>query len=258
MAYVNYEISDRIAVVTIDNPPMNAMSMAARIDLGKVFEEMEDRRDDIAAAVLTGAGDKAFVAGANIKAFLDLTPETAKARIMKTYDIYGKVESFTRPVIAAIHGYCLGGGLELALCCDIRYASEDAVFGFPEVNLSIFPGNSGTVRALHFLTVGKLKELVFSGDRIDAVQALNIGLIEKIVPTGRSLEAAVELAKRIAKRGPLGVAAAKQVINRNRDLTMAQGLELESDAWADLTKTEDMREGALAFLEKRKPTYRGR
>ena len=255
---VYYEIENRVARVFLNHPPMNALDMPTREALGEAFRELDRQKDDVAAVVLAGAGEKAFAAGADIKAFLDLTPETAKARIRKTYDIYGAVESFTRPVIAAIHGYCLGGGLELALCCDIRYASEEAVFGFPEVNLSIFPGNSGTVRGLHFLTVGKLKELVFSGDRVPAAEAREIGLIEKVVPEGRALEEALALARRIAKRGPLGVAAAKRVINRNRDLDLAAGLELESNAWAELTETEDMKEGARSFLEKRKPVYRGR
>lgn len=255
---VRYEIKDRVAQVFLDHPPMNALDMDTRMALGRVFQKLDQRRGEVMAVVLAGSGEKAFAAGADIKAFLDLDPETAKRRIMRTYDIYNSVENFVRPVIAAVHGYCLGGGLELALCCDVRYASEEAKFGFPEVNLSIFPGNSGTARALHFLSVGKLKELVFSGERIDAAQALEIGLIEKVVPKGQALEAALELAHKIAKHGPLGIAAAKKAINRNRDLCMSQALELESDLWSGLAASEDMKEGARAFLEKRKPVYQGK
>jgi enoyl-CoA hydratase len=168
------------------------------------------------------------------------------------------VENFEWPVIAAIHGFCLGGGLELALSCDIRYAEETAKFGFPEVNLSVFPGNGGIWRSLFHLPVGKLKELVFTGEMISATEALTLGLIEKVVPPGKVMEAVMELAAKIIGKGPLGVAAGKKVINRARDLSLHQGLELESDLWANLTTTEDMKEGAQAFIEKRKPQYRFR
>jgi enoyl-CoA hydratase/carnithine racemase len=168
------------------------------------------------------------------------------------------VENFEWPVIAAIHGFCLGGGLELALSCDIRYAEETAKFGFPEVNLSVFPGNGGIWRSLFHLPVGKLKELVFTGEMISATEALTLGLIEKVVPPGKVMEAAMELAAKIVEKGPLGVAAGKKVVNRARDLSLHQGLELESDLWANLTATEDMKEGAQAFIEKRKPQYKCR
>jgi enoyl-CoA hydratase/carnithine racemase len=166
------------------------------------------------------------------------------------------VENFQWPVIGAVHGFCLGGGLELALCCDIRYAEETAKFGFPEVNLSVFPGNGGIARSLYHVPVGKLKELVFTGEMISASDAFALGFIEKVVPPGKSMEAALELAARIVEKGPLGVAAGKKVINRARDLSIQQGLELESDLWANLTATEDMKEGARAFIEKRKPQYK--
>lgn len=252
------EIENRIAKVFINHPPLNALDMPTRLALEEVFQELEQRQDEIAAVVLAGAGDKAFAAGADIKAFLELTPATAKERTMRTHEIYGRIENFVRPVIAAVHGFCLGGGLELALACDIRYADPGATFGFPEVNLAVFPGNGGTARALHFLTVGRFKELVFSGKRIDAQQAVQYGLIEEVTPQGKALERALELAAQIAKKGPLGVAAAKQVINRTRDLPLAQGLDLESDAWSRLTDTEDIKEGARAFMDKRKPAYKGR
>jgi enoyl-CoA hydratase/carnithine racemase len=168
------------------------------------------------------------------------------------------VENFEWPVIAAIHGFCLGGGLELALCCDFRYAEETAKLGFPEVNLSVFPGNGGIWRSLFHIPLGKLKELVFTGETISATEALRLGLLEKVVPPGKVMEAAMELAAKIIEKGPLGVATVKKVINRARDLSLNQGLELESDLWANLTATEDMKEGAQAFIEKRKPQYRCR
>ncbi|UCG65178.1 MAG: enoyl-CoA hydratase/isomerase family protein [Deltaproteobacteria bacterium] len=251
-----YEIRDQVAIVTIDHPPMNALDVATKEDIGEIFMELDDRRGEIRAVILHGAGDKAFAAGADIKAFLELNPDTAKRRLSRSHQTYSIVEHFVWPVIAAIHGYCLGGGLELALCCDIRCAEETAKLGFPEVSLSVFPGNGGTKRALYSIPLGKLKELIYTGDMIDATEALNMGLVEKVVPPGKAMDAALELAAKIMKRGPLAVAAAKRVLNRTRDLSLEQGLELESDLWANLASSEDMKEGARAFLEKRKPEYK--
>ncbi len=253
-----YELQGQVALVHLDNPPMNALDPATKRALGAVFAELTARKDEIRAVVLAGEGEKAFVAGADIKSFPELTPESARARLAETHDIYRAVEEYHWPVIAAIHGYCLGGGLELALCCDVRYAGEDAVFGFPEVRLSIFPGNGGTARGLYFLSLGRFKELVYSGRNISAAEALEYGLIERVTPRGGHLDAAMDLAGQIARRGPLGVAAAKRVINRNRDLWLRARLELETDHWAALAASEDMKEGARAFIEKRRPVYQGR
>jgi len=254
----HYEIEGMVAIVTLDNPPMNALDVPTKKAIADVFMELEERRDEIRSVILRGAGDKAFAAGADIKAFLDLNPETAKRRLMRSHQMYAAVETCQWPVIAAVHGYCLGGGLELALCCDIRYADETAKLGFPEVGLSIFPGNGGTRRGHYYMSLGKLKELMFTGEMIDAEEAMKLGLVEKVVPPGRAMEAAMELAAKIKKKGPLGVAAVKKVLNRGRDLSLEQGLELESDLWAGLASTEDMKEGARAFLEKRKPVYKGK
>ena len=254
----HYEINDQIAIVTIDHPPMNALDVATKEAIGEVFKELDGRRQEIRAVILHGAGEKAFAAGADIKAFLELTPDTAKRRLFRSHQIYAMVENFEWPVIAAIHGFCLGGGLELALCCDFRYAEETAKLGFPEVNLSVFPGNGGIWRSLFHIPLGKLKELVFIGETISAAEALRLGLLEKVVPPGKVMEAAMELAAKIIEKGPLGVATVKKVVNRARDLSLNQGLELESDLWANLTATEDMKEGARAFIEKRKPQYRCR
>jgi len=253
-----YEIKGQTAIVTIDHPPMNALDAATKEAIAEVFRELDDRRQEIRAVILHGAGEKAFAGGADIKTFLELNPDTAKRRLSRSHQIYAMVENFQWPVIGAIHGFCLGGGLELALCCDIRYAEETAKFGFPEVNLSVFPGNGGIARSLYHVPVGKLKELVFTGEMISATEALSLGFIEKVVPTGKSMEAALNLAERIIEKGPLGVAAGKKVINRARDLSIQQGLKLESELWANLTVTEDMKEGARAFIEKRKPQYKCR
>lgn len=255
---VLYSIEDKIAFVTLNHPPVNALDVETKEALEGVFEELDKQRNEIRVVVMRGAGEQAFAAGADIRVFLDDEPERAKRRLTKTYRIFSMVENFSWPTIAAIHGYCLGAGLELALCCDIRYADENAQFGFPETKLSVFPGNGGTKRGLYYTPLGRLKELVFTGDMISAREAYEIGLIEKVVPAGRLMDEVKSLAEKIKKRGPLGVAAAKKVINRNRDLTLEQGLELESDVWAALAATEDMKEGARAFLDKRKPAYKAR
>ena len=253
--FAHYEIRDQVAVVTIDHPPMNALDVATKEDIGAIFNELDQRREEIRVVILHGAGEKAFAAGADIKTFLELTPDTAKRRLMRSHQIYATVENFQWPVIAAIHGYCLGAGLELALCCDIRYAEQSAKLGFPEVNLSVFPGNGGTRRALYHMPLGKLKEWVYTGAIVQASEALEYGLVERVVPDGTVMEQAMELAHKIAGKGPLGVAAAKRVLNRTRDFALNEGLELESDFWANLTATEDMKEGARAFIEKRKPVF---
>ncbi|MBM4328616.1 MAG: 3-hydroxybutyryl-CoA dehydratase [Deltaproteobacteria bacterium] len=252
-----YEIKDRIAVVTIDHPPMNALNMATREAIAAVFAELDEQRREIRAVALTGAG-KAFAAGADIKTFLELEPVSSRSRSKRSHEILGIIENFEWPVIAALHGYCLGGGLELALACDIRYADPATKLGFPEVTLSVFPGNGGCCRTLKYVPIGRLKELVFSGVMICAEQALSYGLIEKVTEPGKVLDEALALAATIASRGPLAVAAAKKVINRARDLPLPQALGIEADFWAGLTATEDMKEGARAFIEKRKPQFQYR
>ncbi len=256
LAHCNVE--DGIALVTINHPPMNALDLATKEEIQRVFQELEDRREEVRVVILRGAGEKAFAAGADIKIFLDDNPEKAKRRLAKTYEIFSMIENYRWPVIAAIHGYCLGAGLELALCCDIRYADKNAKFGFPEVKLSVFPGNSGTKRALYYAPIGRVKELIYSGEMVTATEALAMGLIEKVVSNGSVMDEAMKLAVKIKDRGPLAVAAVKKVLNMNRDLTLEQGLEFESELWARLAGTEDMKEGARAFLDKRKPTYRGK
>ncbi len=254
----HYEIKDRIGIVTIDHPPMNALDMPTREAIEEVFKELDGQREEVRVVILRGAGEKAFAAGADIKTFLELTPESAKKRLSRSHQIYAMIENFQWPVLAAIHGFCLGGGLELALCCDLRIAEEDSKLGFPEVNLAIFPGNGGIWRSLFHLPLGRLKELVFTGEMVSAPEALKLGLVEKIVPKGKAMEAAFELANKIVQKGPLGVAAAKKVINRARDLSVQQESELEISLWAELTATEDMKEGVRSFIEKRKPIYRCR
>ncbi|MGD8561775.1 MAG: enoyl-CoA hydratase/isomerase family protein [Desulfarculaceae bacterium] len=254
---VHYEIRDQVGVVTINNPPMNALDVTTKNAIGSAFQELDGRRQEIRAVILHGAGEKAFAAGADIKTFLDLVPDTGQRYIEGSQYNYNLVENFPWPVIAAIHGFCLGGALELALFCDIRYADQSAKFGFPEANLSFFPANGGLKRALYHLPVGKLKELIYTGRIFDADEAMSLGLVEKVVPAGQVMDAAWELAEQIKTKGPLGIASVKKVINRTRDLSLKQDQDLECEIWSHLTDTADMREGVRAFLEKRKPQYKG-
>jgi enoyl-CoA hydratase/carnithine racemase len=247
-----------MAIVTIDNPPMNALDVATKEDVFETLTELAQRKQEIRVAILRGGGGKAFAAGADIKSFLELDPDSARRRLDRSHQIYAIVENYEWPVIAAIQGYCLGGGLELALCCDIRYAGANSKFGFPEVSLGIFPGNGGTKRSLYSLSIGKVKELIYSGEIIGAREALEIGMVEKVVPEGEVMDAVLEVASKIRKRGSLAVAAAKRVLNRTRDLSLEQGLQLEAESWSDLAATEDMKEGVKAFIEKRKPKYKCR
>ena len=186
----HYEIKDRVAIVTIDHPPMNALDVATKEDVGEQFMELDNRREEIRVVILRGSGEKAFAAGADIKTFLELRPDTAKRRLSRSHQLYAIVENFQWPVIAAIHGFCLGAGLELSLCCDIRYAEETAKLGFPEVNLSVFPGNGGTKRSQYHIPLGKLKEMVYTGEMLDPGEAMGLGLIEKVVPQGQVMDAA--------------------------------------------------------------------
>lgn len=251
----HYHIDEQVAIVEIDHPPMNALDVLTKEAIGSVFTELHARREEIRVVILKGAGEKAFAAGADIKSFLELEPDSARQRLSRSHAIYRIIEDFQWPVIAAIHGFCLGGGLELALCCDVRYADETARFGFPEVKLAVFPGNGGTKRALYQVPLGRLKELIFSGDMVDAHSAFALGLVEKVTPSGEVIDSAMKLAATIKRRGPLAVAAAKKALNRARDLSLEPALDLETELWSELAATEDMKEGARSFIQKRKPTY---
>ena len=251
------EIRDKLAWVTIDNPPMNALGDQAKEDLGTVLDRLEELQEEIWAVIVTGAG-QAFVAGSDIKKFLSLDAEAATAQSMKTQALFRRLETYKRPTIAAINGYCFGAGVELALCCDLRAAAESAVLGSPEVSLGIIPGAGATQRLPRLVGLGRARDLIMSGRRIKAEEALRIGLVEKIAPSEDLLAEAERTARQIMSRGPAAVAAAKRVINRGWGMEIGPGLELESRIWGELFDTADQKEGAAAFIEKRKPEFQGR
>jgi len=256
--YVNYKLEDKIAIVTIDNPPMNPLSDATREDLEAVFTELNENIENVGVVILTGAGEKAFVAGADIKVFPTLNPENAKPRLIKNKERSHMIENFMMPVICAINGFCLGGGLELAMCCDIRIAADHAKLGQPEINLGIIPGSGGTQRLTRLVGEGIAKELILTGRVIDAQEALRIGLVNKVVSKEKLMEEAMDTARLLISKPPLALRAAKEVIHQGLNMTLDQGLDLEIERWSQLCSTEDQKEGAAAFIEKRKPVFKGR
>ncbi len=257
--YVSYVIENKIALITINNPPMNPLITAVRDQLGAIMRELNEKLDEVNVVILTGAPDsKAFVAGADIKSFPELDQEKAKARLKTTRPLYQQMEDFTRPVICAINGFCLGGGLELAMSCDIRIASSKAKFGQPEINLGIIPGGGGTQRLPRLVGAGIAKELIYTGTFISAERAYAIGLVNAVVEPEKLMDEAKEMAALIASKPVLAVRAAKEAINHGLNMTLHEGLDIEAFHWSYLCGTEDQKEGACAFIEKRPPKFVGR
>ncbi|MEW6267547.1 MAG: enoyl-CoA hydratase-related protein [Thermodesulfobacteriota bacterium] len=253
---VSYELENGIAVITIDHPPRNVFTLDLRSRLEEILDELEARKHEVNVLVLTAKGE-AFIAGADIKSFLEMTPEKAKSFLKKRRPLFNKLERFDRPTICAINGYCLGAGLEVALCCDLRLASEKAKLGSPEVNVGVIPGAGGTQRLPRLVGVGKAKEIIFTGRMLDAAEALSIGLVNQVTPAEELKDRALALAANLKDKSPLVLRAAKEAIDRGLNMCLAEGLDLEAAHWAWLCGTEDQKEGARAFLEKRKAVYKG-
>jgi 2-oxoglutaroyl-CoA hydrolase len=241
-----------VATITLDVPgKFNRVSMNARDELRAVFEDL-DHDDVVRFVVLTGAGE-AFTAGGDIPGFL----QRSAWDVSRLADNVAAPERCTKPVIAALHGYCFGVGLELALACDFRVAADDLQLGFPEVTIGMIPGSGGTQRLARLIGLGRAKDIVMRGRRIDAEEALALGLVTEIVP-GDELSAAVSrLIDDLAKFSPLALAMAKRVLNQAYEGPLSQGLELEGLAYGLLQQTHDFREGVEAFTEKRTPEFRG-
>jgi enoyl-CoA hydratase len=255
--FVNYTVEERVAWVTIDNPPVNTLNSALVGELKAVFEELE-QNDDVLVVILRGGGEKAFVAGADIKQFPAMDPAVAEKFASEGNGVFNRIEDFKGPVIAAIQGFALGGGCELAMACDIRLASEDAKLGQPETGLAIIPGYGGTQRMPRLIPTGKAKELIFTGEMIDAAEAMRIGLVDRVVKREHLLDEAKKMARKILDKGPLAIKAAKKAINEGLAVPLREGLRLESRYFGGLFSTEDKDEGARAFLEKRKPVFKGK
>lgn len=253
-----YEKKENIGVLTINRPQrMNAISNELTSELKKFLDEIEND-DELRVLVITGAGDKAFVAGADINELVDRDALIGRRVSRQRQEIFSRIENLHVPAIAAINGYALGGGLELALACSIRVCSDKAQFGAPEVKLGIIPGDGGTQRLPRLVGLGRAMEMILTGDFIDAEEAYRIGLVNKIVPHEKLMEKAMELAKKIASRPPLAVRYAKETVNRSLEGSTVSGFALESFLHALSCTTEDKKEGVSAFLEKRKGKFKGR
>jgi len=253
-----YEKKGRIAYVTINRPQrMNAVDPATSRELLQAFSDFRDD-DELWVAILTGAGEKAFSAGADL---VDLAQALAGGEA-RFYDVpFGGISrgfQTWKPMIAAINGYCLAGGLELTLCCDIRVAAEHATFGLPEPTRAIVPGAGGTQRLPRTIPLSFAMEILLTGGRIDAQTALQWGLVSHVVPLANLMAKAEEIANAICQCGPLAVRAIKQAAYQGLDMSLEEGLALEFRLQADVLRTEDARQGPLAFAQKRKPEYKGR
>jgi len=256
--YIGYDKKeDGIGVLSINRPKvLNALNWDTLRELGKFFEEVLPG-EGLKALIVTGAGDKAFVAGADIAQMNAMSVREFMEYVDYAHKVYQLLEDDPCPSIAAINGYALGGGCELALACDIRIASEKAKMGFPEVKLGIFPGWGGTQRITRVLGLGKTKELVFTGRMIDAQEALRIGLVEKVVPHDDIMTEALALAGSIAKRGPLAVRLSKTAINAGSEMDLQKALLLEKTLVSLCFDSADRVEGMQSFLEKREPSFTG-
>jgi enoyl-CoA hydratase len=251
-----YSVKNRIGTITINRPDkLNALNAQAKLELKSLFTEIKsDTSVDI--VVLTGAGEKAFVAGTDIKELTILNGEAGKEFSSKGQEVFDLIENLGKPVIAAVNGYALGGGCELALACHIRIASENAKFGQPEVNLGIIPGYGGTQRLARLVGRGRAMELVLTGNQIDAQEALRIGLVNKVVSLPELLNTATAIAQLIASKGQVAIRMALKAINMTQEATLSDGQQLEASLFGVCCDTADFKEGTSAFLEKRAPKFK--
>ena len=251
------ERRDRVAIVTINRPEKrNALNIKTRAEGAAVLDEL--RADDsVRVVILTGAGDKAFIAGADIAEFAERTA-IQQREVMLDRSLFNAIDGFPKPIIAMVNGYCLGGGCEVALACDLRIASDKASFGQPEINLGIIPGGGGTQRLTRLVGEGKAMELILSGEIINAENALTIGLVNHVVPADQLEAKTMELANRIAEKSPVALRLAKEAVKLASRSNLDEGLRREVDLFALVFSSEDKDEGVKAFLEKRKAEFKGR
>ena len=251
MNFITYEQEGFVGVITINRPKaLNALNSEVLKELNATLDAVD--LENTRALVLTGAGEESFVAGADIAEMSTLTKAEGEAFGKIGNDVFRKIETFPIPVIAAVNGFALGGGCEIAMSCDIRLCSDTAIFGQPEVGLGITPGFGGTQRLARLIPVGKAKEIIYGAVNIKADEAYRLGLVNSVYPLEELLPAAKKLAAKIAKNAPIAVRACKQAINEGLDLDMDQAIVLEEKLFGSCFETEDQREGMQAFLEKRK------
>jgi enoyl-CoA hydratase len=252
---ISLEIKDKVGIVKMNRPEaLNALNMETLLELSRAMHNLSFENENIRVIILTGEG-KAFVAGADIAEMKDMLPLKAREFSQLGQRVFHFIATQEKPVIAAVNGFALGGGCELALACDIRIASDKAKLGQPEINLGIIPGFAGTQRLSRLVGVAKAKELIFTGDMIDAPTALSIGLVNQVVPADQLMTVCLELANKIASKGPTAIKLAKTVINQGIQANLSTGSSYEKEAFGLCFATGEHKEGMSAFLEKRKPNW---
>jgi enoyl-CoA hydratase len=250
-----WEVKEDILLLTIHRPSkLNALNQSTMHEISTAFDAIY-QNDSIKGVILTGSGEKAFVAGADISEFIGMDSSNAKSMAQRGHEVFFKIENCPKPVIAAVNGFALGGGCELAMACHIRLAAENARFGQPEVNLGIIPGYGGTQRLTQLVGKGKALELMMTADIIDAKEALLWGLVNHVLPLAELIPKALEMLNKIKQKAPIAIA---QVIRSANASYADNGYDIEADAFAKSAATEDFSEGANAFLEKRKANFQGK
>jgi enoyl-CoA hydratase len=260
MDYKNiiFEKDGALAIITIDRPKvLNALNDETIAEIDDCITTIASDKT-ILCVILTGGGEKSFVAGADINELSTWDVISGRAKSDSGHALTSKIKDLPQPVIAAINGFALGGGCEIAIACDIRLASKNAKIGQPEVNLGIIPGYGGTQRLPRLVGAGKAKQMILTGDFVNADEAYRIGLVDEVYPPDELIPKAKEMARKIISKGPLAVKAAKEAINVGLDVDLKSGCEYEAALFASIFATEDMKEGTKAFLEKRKPEFKGK
>jgi enoyl-CoA hydratase len=256
--YIIFEKGEGIATITLNRP--EALNAFSKEVIEEILCTLDDVRndEDVRVVVLTGAGERAFSAGADIKAMAGMTPLAARELSLLGEKLCLALENLPKPVVAAINGFALGGGMEVAMSCDIRIASETARMGQTEINIGLIPGWGGTQRLTRLVGRGKAKELVFTGKMIDAKGAEQLGLINMVVSAYKFREAVRQFALELASKAPVAVRIAKSLIDKGADISLDSALALEREGFGVVASTEDLKEGVSAFVEKRKPTFKGK
>jgi len=256
--FIIYEKSEGVATITLNRPEaLNAFSKEVVAEAMQALEEIKND-ENVRVVVLTGAGEKAFSAGADIKTMIGMNALKARDLSLMGERLCVALENLEKPVIAAINGYALGGGLEVAMACDLRIASETARMGQTEINIGLIPGWGGTQRLTRLVGRGKAKEFVFTGKMIDAKTAEQLGLVNMVVPTDKFREAVRQFALDLAAKAPVALKVAKTLINKGADIGLESALALEREGFGVVASTEDLQEGVKAFTEKRKPAFKGK
>ncbi len=255
--YMRWEEEDGIGTITLDNPPANSLARVVLSELGGILDEASSV-PSIRALIVTGGNGKTFVAGADVKELAEMDRSTGTETVLYVQEVFSKVSFFPRPVLCAINGHAMGGGLELALRCDFRIAVEEAKFGQPEINLGVLPGAGGTQILPRLIGLSKARWLLLSGGTVTAQEALACGLVDRVVKAESLFEVAKDMARRIADQPPLAVQAIRKLLKMVQSQGLEEGLRQEAEVFGELCATEDKKEGIAAFTERRKATFQGR